>query len=329
MMNVQVVVSGLVLALGMIPALAATYTPPPNATQLSTATSQLTNHPVLLGPAEKVGRELRFEQSLSVTGESTHSLWKLASGAQLNAAFVAASEQLPGAVLYSCSGRDCGRSTAWANLVFKDALLYGQDRYQRYRVVQTGPSQLQLLYAVQRGNRRIHLYAETIDTSAASDSVDDALDANSAEQLAVVRNALSSTGAVRLKLVPGATGALDVGALAILTNTGAALAGVKVAELYVVCHLYGADPASTLLAASNNCATVATDALQKGHIEALGDAPSADSRNRARPPAITFVPFGAGPLLPRLPAGSSSPAEVEDPSGANRIELIAPAHLWR
>ena len=39
--------------------------------------------------------------------------------------------------LFQCEGRDCGRSVQWANRVFEERLLYGQDNDQTYWVGKT------------------------------------------------------------------------------------------------------------------------------------------------------------------------------------------------
>lgn len=302
------------------------FTPPDGVDELDASDAAITNYEVLLSAAEKVGRELHFSESRRVSGQSARRIWRLPVGAQLDDVYEAVSEQLAGDVLYSCAGRRCGRSNAWANIVFKDALLYGQDRYQRYRVVQTSPTELQLVYAVQRGNRRIHLLLETI-TTVDADLADTALVPTSPVQLAAVRRDLTNGGLIRLRVEPDPGGELGPGALDGLAATGGALAGLKIAELYVVCHLYGAESAERLLTASTECATTAAGALQDGHAAALGEAVAADSANRARPAPITFVPFGAGPLLPRLPLDNATTELADAP--ANRLELVAPALLWR
>lgn len=44
-------------------------------------------------------------------------------------------------VIFQCSGRSCGPSTYWANIVYKNALLYGPEQYQHYILARIGASQ--------------------------------------------------------------------------------------------------------------------------------------------------------------------------------------------
>ena len=102
---------------------------------------QVSNYSLLVSAAEKVGRELRFDKAIEVSGLRTRSLWKLGSDTDLDTVFDRLSEQLAGEELFRCAQRDCGRSTAWANLVYSDALVYGPDRNQRYLcLLYTSPS---------------------------------------------------------------------------------------------------------------------------------------------------------------------------------------------
>ena len=65
--------------------------------------------------------------------------------------------------LFSCFNRDCGESFAWANSVFGEALLYGNDRTQSLWVVKDkGQRRYHVFYLVERPNRRSYFYEETL-----------------------------------------------------------------------------------------------------------------------------------------------------------------------
>jgi hypothetical protein len=61
--------------------------------------------------------------------------------------------------LFECEGRDCGRSVQWANRVFEQRLLYGQDNDQNYWVGQsaTGQAALYVAYSAYRTESRQYL----------------------------------------------------------------------------------------------------------------------------------------------------------------------------
>lgn len=77
-----------------------------------------------------------------------------------------------GRLLYSCDGLDCGSSAAWANESFGIKQLYGLDRYQHYRVWElngeTG-TDIAVVYAVQRGNKRIYVQIDTLEVTKGSE----------------------------------------------------------------------------------------------------------------------------------------------------------------
>ncbi len=275
---------------------------------LDSSQTSVVDYDYLVSAAEKVGRDLRFDRALTVSGERSRTVWQLPDGAQLDTVFELASAQLSGEELFSCAGRNCGRSTAWANLVYSQVLVIGQDRYQRYRVVRSSPTELASLYVIRRGNQRIHLLLETL--SATESTVD--------PDFSPIRSELARVGFTRLRPAPDMDGVLDGAALEMLVRAGRELAGLHSGSLYVVCHMYGARPADELIEQSRACAETARARLQAGYSEVQERGPVAEQKNRPRPPSTTFIGFGAGPLLPRL--------HDEDPLG-NRIELIVPAQL--
>jgi hypothetical protein len=61
--------------------------------------------------------------------------------------------------LFQCEGRDCGRAVQWANRVFEQRLLYGQDNDQHYWVGKSdsGDPSLYVAYSAYRTESRQYL----------------------------------------------------------------------------------------------------------------------------------------------------------------------------
>ncbi len=281
----------------------------PEGATVTTATRKVANYELLVSAAEKVKRELRTTKTISVTGSQTRTLWQLPAGAELDRVFAEVSEQMAGEELFICSGRDCGRSTAWATLVFAEALVYGQDRNQRYRVVRQSATDLAAVYVIRRGNRRINLLLETLVVGGAED---DSADVSVALTGADAVTMLTKAGFARLTAVPGEDGELDAEALAALTEAGAALSVLPAGTVYVVCHLYSGSDTPQLLVQSEVCAAEAASVLQSAQTQDLNA-------------ELQFKGFAAGPLLPREAPGE--PRSIGDETPANRIELVQPRQL--
>ena len=96
-------------------------------------------------------------QTIEFTGTlGVDDIWQ-----QLSNAFNLSSKQ----VLFECEGLDCGSSNAWANNRFEVKQLYGLDTTQYYRVMETvnnGRITYDILYLVQRGNRRIYAQLDQV-----------------------------------------------------------------------------------------------------------------------------------------------------------------------
>lgn len=77
--------------------------------------------------------------------------------------------------LFSCKARSCGASNAWANNHFKILQLYGQDQnqfYAAYEVNRPGSSPAYVsLYAVQRGNKRVYVQVDILNSDKVGDDV--------------------------------------------------------------------------------------------------------------------------------------------------------------
>lgn len=79
-------------------------------------------------------------------------------------------EKQGGQLLFECRGRDCGRSNNWANGFFRIPQLYGREDSQRMVSLWLPGKQGQsyvTLYMVRRGNNRIYLQQDLLQTSSA------------------------------------------------------------------------------------------------------------------------------------------------------------------
>ena len=190
-------------------------------------------------------------------------------------------------VAFTCRGRDCGRSTVWANDVFGVKELVAPDAAQFYLAATTNDAVL-AIYVVQRGNRRVYAH---VDYARTEGDLRNALDA-AAQPGADLAEALAERGYVVLRDVePNATGELAPAALDALDAAASALATLGERTIYLVCHLDG--EAQAALRSARKCAALA---VQRFHAAGL------DAR-----------PFAAGALLPR-------PGER-----GRRIELVLPS----
>ena len=68
-------------------------------------------------------------------------------------------------LLFSCSARECGSSSRWANQHFGVIQLHGLEQYQHYAVYEISHAQrvyYVTLYSVQRGNRRVYMQVDVV-----------------------------------------------------------------------------------------------------------------------------------------------------------------------
>lgn len=66
-------------------------------------------------------------------------------------------------LLFQCESRDCGESFAWANAIFNQPILFGSDRNQFLWVIRSRDTErYQVLYLIERPNRRIYFHEETL-----------------------------------------------------------------------------------------------------------------------------------------------------------------------
>lgn len=77
-------------------------------------------------------------------------------------------QQLNRRELFSCRARACGTSNAWANNHFKILQLYGLDQFQQFAVYEvsseTAATYYVTIYSVQRGNRRVYVQLDILQS---------------------------------------------------------------------------------------------------------------------------------------------------------------------
>lgn len=225
------------------------------------------------GRVDRRGRDLHIDSSSRVVAHLLRVTYQAPEGTRLDDVVdhyraLVAGQQAD--VAFECRGRDCGRSTAWANGVFGVKELVAPDASQFYLAASFGES-LAAIYVVQRGNRRIYAHVDLVrDAAIRSDDSGGAASGDLVEMLL-------RRGFVVLPIAPDAAGELDVAALAELEETGAGLAAIGGRSLYVVCHL--GDDVANARTLSEVCADRAAKRLQRTGVNAEA--------------------FGAGALLPR------------------------------
>ena len=220
------------------------------------------------GRVDRSHRDLRVDRGERVSARLSRVTYRAPDGTRLEdvvAHYVQAVDALSMPVEFTCRGRDCGRSTVWANDVFGVKELVAPDPAQFYLAASDGRVLL-AIYAVQRGNRRVYAH------------VDRALrDAPEQDAAAALVAALRRDGFVVLPdIAPNATGGIEADALAKLGDIAAQVADAF-GEIHVVCHMDG--PAAPAERTSQRCAEQAVVPFATAGIEASA--------------------HGAGALLPR------------------------------
>ena len=234
------------------------------------------------GRVDRSQRDRRIDSAQRIAGRLVRVTYRLPTGTRYEDVighYQSLVADQDGEVVFTCRGRDCGRSTVWANDVFGVKELMAPDSAQFYLAAAMG-KRLAAIYVVQRGNRRVYVHLEVAQTADA--------------EVQDVAGLLARKGfAVLADVTPASDGTLassEITALAALAQQLSAVAG---GPLHVVCHLPGT--VETALARSQRCAEQAAAALRDGGAEA--------------------VPFAAGPLLPR-PGVSAARLELVAPSAA-------------
>jgi hypothetical protein len=238
---------------------------------------------LVMSPVEKIHGRLKIERSQEAHGRLTRLTYRVPPGVEVTDVVTHFRDQVLGEALFECEGRDCGRSTLWANQVFGVAELYGLDRNQYYLAARRDELLIGL-YVIQRGNRKVYVHLDYI-----------AVDPPTEGELEPVTRSLEQQGYLVLSgVVPDQDGTLSSAAVETLQGLAVSLAGLDASERLVVCHLYGADPVEHLIEASSRCAERA--------VEVLGEAGAA-----------VWQAFGAGPTAPR--EGQGARVELVVPTG--------------
>ncbi|MCY4343490.1 MAG: DUF4892 domain-containing protein [Gammaproteobacteria bacterium] len=246
----------------------------------------------IVSAVEKIRRELHIERKLRIDATAVRVTYRIPAGVPLREVIAHYEKALGANALFSCRGRDCGRSNGWANQVFGQAILFGPEANQFYIAADVN-GELVSTYVIERGNRRIYAHVEILQPSKAVEAV---TNAELTEQLA--GNGFVALAGVR----PRRDGSIPDDGLAKLRSLSARLRIFERLTVYVVCHLHGPEDTALMLERSTACAEAARDALGEGIDASAGP---------------NLIPFGAGPLLPR--AGGA----------VARIELVLPHRQQR
>ncbi|WP_203141089.1 DUF4892 domain-containing protein [Marinobacter mangrovi] len=141
----------------------------PMASVESDVTIKAPNHHVLLSPVREVNDEIRADRQLRLDVVGHGRLMEIDPDSSLERVeefYREAMAQRSGRTLFTCRGRDCGRSNVWANRIFHQATLYGRDEDQSYAAYSyrgdDGQLQLVLLYSITRGNQRDYVWLEEL-----------------------------------------------------------------------------------------------------------------------------------------------------------------------
>jgi len=232
-----------------------------------------------LGRVDKTRRDVRIEHEVRASASREWATYEMPAGTAVGDVADHYLSLIGGEPLFSCGGRDCGRSNLWANEIFKQAMLYGPDANQYYFAGEFS-DHLIALYIIERGNKRVYAHLEALKPESRV----------SLQHNTEIVARLAGDGQVVVDgLTPARTGALTPADQELLQALSAGLQILSGQTVYVVCHLYGPETAEVLLERAINCAEAAA--------RNLGSAGGPD-----------LVPFAAGPLLPRV--GSNSRVEL-------------------
>lgn len=133
-------------------------------------------NPLIEVPLAKIrrsGRGWEPESVLRVSGEKSHSLYKINRNEPLDKVLSYYQSALLGSgrsLLFKCESRSCGSSNAWANDFFDEYLLYGADDNQLLMSLQDGEGNYQVIYINRRGAGDIMVRIDTITTKSAKNT---------------------------------------------------------------------------------------------------------------------------------------------------------------
>ncbi len=228
---------------------------------------------------DKTRRDVRAERKVRTEADLESATYHMPPGTPREEVVAHYRRLLGPDALFTCEGRDCGRSNHWANYIFKQPILYGPDQNQSYIAMQHA-GHLLGLYVIERGNKRVYAHLQVLGPARPV-----AVAVNQ-----VLTERLAGNGYVVVEgVTPLANGTLPAASREVLAGLASDLAIFSGKRVYVVCHVYGSQPTAQLLDASRACSVAAVELL-------------------AGSGGPELVAFGAGPLLPR---GSTSTRRVE------------------
>ncbi|MFD2228688.1 DUF4892 domain-containing protein [Alkalimarinus sediminis] len=117
---------------------------------------------------KRINNQLRIEKELRVNVTGLKETYRVNDGHTTDQAFghyLSKLKALNANILYQCASRDCGRSSSWAQNIFNNSKLYGEDASQFYLsawLEKEGQQWLVSVYAIERGNRRVYAHVETL-----------------------------------------------------------------------------------------------------------------------------------------------------------------------
>lgn len=223
----------------------------------------------------RINNQLRIENELRVDVTGLKETYRINDGHTTEQAFnhyLSKLKQLNAKILYQCASRDCGRSSSWAQNIFNNSKLYGEDASQFYlsASVQQGEQQwLVSVYAVERGNRRVYAHIETLKLNTSLSSGVTQLSSNDKNQMFVFSYGVNGVVSINPKLA-------DINKIIDLSKSNTE------AKIYIVGHSQeGYSSTQKALTRSEEAADQVSSLLKKRGVD--GD---------------RLMVIGVGPLVP-------------------------------
>lgn len=223
----------------------------------------------------RINNQLRIENELRVDVTGLKETYRINDGHTTEQAFnhyLSKLKQLNAKILYQCASRDCGRSSSWAQNIFNNSKLYGEDASQFYlsASVQQGEQQwLVSVYAVERGNRRVYAHIETLKLNTSLSSGVIQLSSNDKNQMFVFSYGVNGVVSINPKLA-------DINKIIDLSKSNTE------AKIYIVGHSQeGYSSTQKALTRSEEAADQVSSLLKKRGVD--GD---------------RLMVIGVGPLVP-------------------------------
>lgn len=223
----------------------------------------------------RINNQLRIENELRVDVTGLKETYRINDGHTTEQAFnhyLSKLKQLNAKILYQCASRDCGRSSSWAQNIFNNSKLYGEDASQFYlsASVQQGEQQwLVSVYAVERGNRRVYAHIETLKLNTSLSSGVTQLPSNDKNQMFVFSYGVNGVVSINPKLA-------DINKIIDLSKSNTE------AKIYIVGHSQeGYSSTQKALTRSEEAADQVSSLLKKRGVD--GD---------------RLMVIGVGPLVP-------------------------------